>query len=123
MQEIAKLRLGDMEPRLAVPQRVVAVETHNPDRHRAGNYQVCLSARGLDVSPVQAAVLGALNRTANGGVTDRGVAEDDLGRDGCGLLVVGCECMPCAAGVGGLEGLAGEDHLQPARSADEGDLD
>ncbi len=34
LEQLAKLTLGDVEPRLAVPERVVAVEPHHPDGHR-----------------------------------------------------------------------------------------
>ena len=39
VQQVAELGLRDMETRLAVPQRVVAVEPQHPHRHRAGIYQ------------------------------------------------------------------------------------
>src|SRR5207249_11956796 len=44
LEEVAELALGDVETRLAVPERVVAVESHRPERHRDEGLSALLPA-------------------------------------------------------------------------------
>src|SRR2546427_8870298 len=79
--------------------------------------------RRLESGPVAAAVGGALDRSAHGGVADACIAEDDLRRDRRGLRVLRGEGVPARAAIRRLSRVRWGHDLQPARGCHEDDVD